>query len=166
MVIVVSLASRGRLVSIDPVIYAYSFTSHPLTSLHRAMLQDRGIANPEDIIFRCSKDERKNFYRTVARGINRPLFSIYRRIIRSVPVTARSVPVTTRQSRPVPPISPSVSHGQSRSVSWSVTVGPRSVTASPLVGPGQSRSVSRSVPRSVSASSVLHLPAYHQAVFR
>ncbi|XP_037092201.1 cyclin-D-binding Myb-like transcription factor 1 isoform X2 [Pollicipes pollicipes] len=44
--------------------------------------RDRGINNPEDIIFRCSKDERKNFYRTVARGINRPLFSIYRRILR------------------------------------------------------------------------------------
>ncbi|XP_043240215.1 cyclin-D-binding Myb-like transcription factor 1 [Amphibalanus amphitrite] len=44
--------------------------------------RERGIDNPEDIIFRCSKDERKNFYRTVACGINRPLFSIYRRIIR------------------------------------------------------------------------------------
>ena len=29
-----------------------------------------------------SKDERKDFYRTVARGLNRPLFSVYRRVIR------------------------------------------------------------------------------------
>jgi cyclin-D-binding Myb-like transcription factor 1 len=29
-----------------------------------------------------SKDERKDFYRSVAKGIERPLFSVYRRVIR------------------------------------------------------------------------------------
>lgn len=29
-----------------------------------------------------SKDERKNFYRTVAKGLMRPLFSVYRRVTR------------------------------------------------------------------------------------
>jgi len=29
-----------------------------------------------------SKDERKDFYRTVAKGLQRPLFSVYRRVIR------------------------------------------------------------------------------------
>lgn len=29
-----------------------------------------------------SKDERKDFYRTIAKGLNRPLFSVYRRVIR------------------------------------------------------------------------------------
>jgi hypothetical protein len=29
-----------------------------------------------------SKDERKDFYRTVAKGLDRPLFSVYRRVIR------------------------------------------------------------------------------------
>lgn len=29
-----------------------------------------------------SKDERKDFYRSVARGLERPLFSVYRRVIR------------------------------------------------------------------------------------
>lgn len=28
------------------------------------------------------KDERKDFYRTIAQGLNRPLFNIYRRVIR------------------------------------------------------------------------------------
>ena len=29
-----------------------------------------------------SKDDRKDFYRTVSRGLQRPLFSVYRRVIR------------------------------------------------------------------------------------
>ena len=29
-----------------------------------------------------SKDERKDFYRIISRGLNRPLFNIYRRVIR------------------------------------------------------------------------------------
>lgn len=29
-----------------------------------------------------AKDERKDFYRTIAKGLNRPLFSVYRRVIR------------------------------------------------------------------------------------
>ena len=34
------------------------------------------------IVFEMSKDERKDFYRTIARGLQRPLFSVYRRVIR------------------------------------------------------------------------------------
>lgn len=44
--------------------------------------QDNNINNPTEIIFEMSKDERKDFYRTVAKGLNRPLFSVYRRVIR------------------------------------------------------------------------------------
>lgn len=29
-----------------------------------------------------SKDERKDFYRTIAWGLNRPLFAVYRRVLR------------------------------------------------------------------------------------
>ncbi|XP_064633365.1 cyclin-D-binding Myb-like transcription factor 1 [Lineus longissimus] len=41
-----------------------------------------GISDPTEIIFEMSKDERKDFYRTVAKGLQRPLFSVYRRVIR------------------------------------------------------------------------------------
>ena len=41
-----------------------------------------GISDPRKIIFGMSKEERSGFYRIVANGINRPLFSVYRRIIR------------------------------------------------------------------------------------
>lgn len=41
-----------------------------------------GINDPTEIIFEMSKDERKDFYRTVAKGLQRPLFSVYRRVIR------------------------------------------------------------------------------------
>lgn len=41
-----------------------------------------GVNDPTEIIFEMSKDERKDFYRTVARGLQRPLFSVYRRVIR------------------------------------------------------------------------------------
>jgi len=34
------------------------------------------------VIFQFSKEERKDFYRTVAKGLQRPLFSVYRRVIR------------------------------------------------------------------------------------
>ena len=44
--------------------------------------QEHHINDPTEIIFEMSKDERKDFYRTVARGLNRPLFSVYRRVIR------------------------------------------------------------------------------------
>lgn len=44
--------------------------------------EERDIDDPATIIFEMSKDERKDFYRTVARGLNRPLFSVYRRLIR------------------------------------------------------------------------------------
>ena len=46
------------------------------------LLQQHGISDPTEIIFEMSKDERKQFYRTVARGLQRPLFSVYRRVIR------------------------------------------------------------------------------------
>ena len=45
-------------------------------------LQEHNIADPTEIIFEMSKDERKNFYRTVAKGLMRPLFSVYRRVTR------------------------------------------------------------------------------------
>ncbi|XP_063761475.1 cyclin-D-binding Myb-like transcription factor 1 isoform X2 [Eleginops maclovinus] len=42
----------------------------------------RGIEDPAEIIFQMSKEERKDFYRSVALGLNRPLFAIYRRVLR------------------------------------------------------------------------------------
>ncbi|XP_077540406.1 uncharacterized protein LOC144152813 isoform X1 [Haemaphysalis longicornis] len=44
--------------------------------------EERNISNPATVIFSMSKEERKDFYRTVAKGLNRPLFSVYRRVIR------------------------------------------------------------------------------------
>ncbi|XP_049528536.1 cyclin-D-binding Myb-like transcription factor 1 isoform X2 [Dermacentor silvarum] len=44
--------------------------------------EERGISNPATVIFSMTKEERKDFYRTVAKGLNRPLFSVYRRVIR------------------------------------------------------------------------------------
>ncbi|ELT87746.1 hypothetical protein CAPTEDRAFT_181021 [Capitella teleta] len=44
--------------------------------------QKRHIEDPASVIFNMSKDERKDFYRTVARGLERPLFSVYRRVVR------------------------------------------------------------------------------------
>ncbi|KXJ12508.1 Cyclin-D-binding Myb-like transcription factor 1 [Exaiptasia diaphana] len=40
------------------------------------------ITDPNTIIFDMSKDDRKDFYRTIAKGIKRPLFAIYRRVLR------------------------------------------------------------------------------------
>nr|XP_045613577.1 cyclin-D-binding Myb-like transcription factor 1 isoform X2 [Procambarus clarkii] len=42
----------------------------------------KGLSDPGSVIFKMSKEERSGFYRVVARGLNRPLFSVYRRIIR------------------------------------------------------------------------------------
>ncbi|MBN3291046.1 DMTF1 factor, partial [Polypterus senegalus] len=45
-------------------------------------LKKRGIQDPTEIIFEMSKDERKDFYRSIAWGLNRPLFAVYRRVLR------------------------------------------------------------------------------------
>ncbi|XP_069443851.1 cyclin-D-binding Myb-like transcription factor 1 isoform X2 [Ovis canadensis] len=45
-------------------------------------IQARGIKDATEIIFEMSKDERKDFYRTIAWGLNRPLFAVYRRVLR------------------------------------------------------------------------------------
>ncbi|KAM7309215.1 cyclin-D-binding Myb-like transcription factor 1 isoform X1 [Ixodes scapularis] len=42
----------------------------------------RNISSPATVIFSMTKEERKDFYRTIAKGLNRPLFSVYRRVIR------------------------------------------------------------------------------------
>nr|KAG5701668.1 hypothetical protein BaRGS_027826 [Batillaria attramentaria] len=44
--------------------------------------KDQNVADPREIIFEMTKDERKDFYRTIARGLQRPLFSVYRRVTR------------------------------------------------------------------------------------
>ena len=46
------------------------------------LFQDKEIPDPKEVIFEMSKDERKDFYRTIAKGIQRPLFSVYRRVTR------------------------------------------------------------------------------------
>ncbi|XP_069997902.1 cyclin-D-binding Myb-like transcription factor 1 isoform X3 [Penaeus vannamei] len=43
---------------------------------------DRGLSDPASVIFKMSKEERSGFYRVIAQGLNRPLFSVYRRVIR------------------------------------------------------------------------------------
>ncbi|XP_076861335.1 cyclin-D-binding Myb-like transcription factor 1 [Brachyhypopomus gauderio] len=45
-------------------------------------LKKRGIQDPTEIIFEMSKEERKDFYRSIAWGLNRPLFAVYRRVLR------------------------------------------------------------------------------------
>ncbi|XP_043944279.1 cyclin-D-binding Myb-like transcription factor 1 isoform X1 [Protopterus annectens] len=45
-------------------------------------LKEHGIKDAAEIIFEMSKDERKDFYRTIACGLNRPLFAVYRRVLR------------------------------------------------------------------------------------
>uniref|UniRef100_UPI00398F8AB1 cyclin-D-binding Myb-like transcription factor 1 isoform X2 n=1 Tax=Pristiophorus japonicus TaxID=55135 RepID=UPI00398F8AB1 len=45
-------------------------------------LQVHGLSDATEVIFEMSKDERKDFYRTIARGLNRPLFAVYRRVLR------------------------------------------------------------------------------------
>jgi len=44
--------------------------------------QQRGIEDPADIIFNMPKEDRKDFYRVASAGLQRPLFAVYRRIIR------------------------------------------------------------------------------------
>lgn len=43
---------------------------------------DHKISDPTEIIFEMTKDDRKQFYRTIAKGLQRPLFSVYRRVTR------------------------------------------------------------------------------------
>ncbi|CAL8279680.1 cyclin-D-binding Myb-like transcription factor 1 [Gadus morhua] len=45
-------------------------------------VKNRGMEDPAEIIFEMSKEERKDFYRSVAWGLNRPLFAVYRRVLR------------------------------------------------------------------------------------
>jgi hypothetical protein len=45
-------------------------------------LKTNNISTAEEVIFELSKEERKDFYRTIARGIKRPLFAVYRRVLR------------------------------------------------------------------------------------
>ncbi|XP_034019138.1 cyclin-D-binding Myb-like transcription factor 1 isoform X2 [Thalassophryne amazonica] len=45
-------------------------------------VKGRGIEDPAEIIFEMSKEDRKDFYRSVAWGLNRPLFAVYRRVLR------------------------------------------------------------------------------------
>ncbi|OCT87245.1 cyclin-D-binding Myb-like transcription factor 1 [Xenopus laevis] len=45
-------------------------------------LKTHDIKDAAEIIFEMSKDERKDFYRTIAWGLNRPLFAVYRRVLR------------------------------------------------------------------------------------
>ncbi|XP_071960347.1 cyclin-D-binding Myb-like transcription factor 1 [Antedon mediterranea] len=45
-------------------------------------IQIENLTNPQEVIFCMKKDERKGFYRFIAKGLNRPLFAVYRKIIR------------------------------------------------------------------------------------
>ncbi|XP_062850943.1 cyclin-D-binding Myb-like transcription factor 1 [Trichomycterus rosablanca] len=45
-------------------------------------LKNRGIQDATEIIFEMSKEDRKDFYRSIAWGLNRPLFAVYRRVLR------------------------------------------------------------------------------------
>ena len=45
------------------------------------LLQEKGIKDANSIIFDMTKDRRKDFYRQIARGLDRPLFSVYRRVL-------------------------------------------------------------------------------------
>ncbi|XP_037055036.1 cyclin-D-binding Myb-like transcription factor 1 [Peromyscus leucopus] len=45
-------------------------------------MKEHGIENAAEIIFKTSKGKRKDFYRTISLGLNRPLFSVYRRVVR------------------------------------------------------------------------------------
>lgn len=53
----------------------------------------RGLSDPGSVIFKMSKEERSGFYRVIARGLNRPLFSIYRRVIRWVEDVSKLITV-------------------------------------------------------------------------
>ncbi|KAF6031804.1 DMTF1 [Bugula neritina] len=44
--------------------------------------EEKNIDDPNSIIFEMTKDRRKDFYRAIATGLDRPLFSVYRRVLR------------------------------------------------------------------------------------
>ncbi|XP_065579717.1 cyclin-D-binding Myb-like transcription factor 1 isoform X2 [Artemia franciscana] len=44
--------------------------------------QENNIADPAEVIFKYKKDERKNFYKKVSQGINRPVQAVYKRLLR------------------------------------------------------------------------------------
>jgi len=46
----------------------------------------RGIEDPAHVIFNMSKEERNDFYPTIAKGLQRPLFAVYRRVKRDYDV--------------------------------------------------------------------------------
>ena len=46
------------------------------------LLQIRKLGDAVSVIFQMSKEERKDFYRFIAKGLQRPLFAVYRRVIR------------------------------------------------------------------------------------
>nr|XP_046192697.1 cyclin-D-binding Myb-like transcription factor 1 [Oncorhynchus gorbuscha] len=52
-----------------------------MSNIHQ-YVKGRGMEDPAEIIFEMSKEERKDFYRSVAWGLNRPLFAVYRRVLR------------------------------------------------------------------------------------
>ncbi len=58
------------------------FELHLIIHLLCIPTQNRGIRDPAEIIFEMSKEERKDFYRSIACGLNRPLFAVYRRVLR------------------------------------------------------------------------------------
>lgn len=43
---------------------------------------DRGYEDPSKVIFSMSKEDRKDFYPIISRGICRPVFAVYRRVLR------------------------------------------------------------------------------------
>ncbi|KAK7798755.1 hypothetical protein U0070_024535 [Myodes glareolus] len=45
-------------------------------------MKEHGVENVAEIIFKMSKGKRKDFYKTISLGLNRPLFSVYRRVVR------------------------------------------------------------------------------------
>ncbi|EDL20441.1 mCG1033166, partial [Mus musculus] len=53
-----------------------------LTNNIELYMEEHGVDNPPEIIFKMSKSERKDFYRSISLVLNRPLFSIYRRVVR------------------------------------------------------------------------------------
>ena len=51
----------------------------------------RGIDDPAHVIFNMSKEERSDFYPTIAKGLQRPLFAVYRRVKRDYDVNNHKV---------------------------------------------------------------------------
>lgn len=74
--------STWRYVGLVPDIISASVTSDDVKLFLWPRSQGRGIEDPAEIIFEMSKEERKDFYRSVALGLNRPLFAVYRRVLR------------------------------------------------------------------------------------